>query len=389
MAAVSRSVFRGGTFLDPERGELQGWSLLVAGERIEALLVPGQPAPPDAQPVELAGRALAPGFIDIHFHGATVFDALSEPGASLRQDSASIMRHGGTAFLATTIALDRRELAQRVEGLAKAVSELPSDAGASVLGIHLEGPWISADAPGAQPRQAIRGYDAAEGREVLDRGAGLVRMVTLAPEVPGAAALVDELVRRDVLPALGHTKADAETASRGFERGVRHATHLYNAMGSFHHREPGAIGAVLGDDRVSCDLICDGIHVHPAAVRAAARAKGERLLLITDRIDPHEPGTGALGGAALSADGPVWRLPDGTLAGSRLAMAEAVRNATAFGALTRLAAVAAATLAPARLLGVESERGTLRPGARADLVVLERDGAPAETWLAGRRAWSR
>jgi N-acetylglucosamine-6-phosphate deacetylase len=200
---------------------------------------------------------------------------------------------------------------------------------------------------------------------------------------------VAELLRRDVIPALGHTHADAETAILGFERGVRHATHLYNAMGTFHHREPGVIGAVLGDDRVSCDLICDGTHVHPAAVRAAARAKGERLLLITDRIDPPDPGAGAIGGAPLAADGPVWRLPGGTLAGSRLAMAEAVHNAEAFGAMTRLAAVAAATLAPARLLGIESERGTLRPGARADLVMLAEDGSVAETWLAGRCAWPR
>jgi N-acetylglucosamine-6-phosphate deacetylase len=276
-----------------------------------------------------------------------------------------------------------------VEGLAKAASELPSGAGAAVLGIHLEGPWISADAPGAQPREAIRGYDAAEGREVLDRGAGLVRMVTLAPEIPGATALVEELARRGVIPALGHTKADAETTARSVERGVRHATHLYNAMGAFHHRAPGAIGAVLGDDRVSCDLICDSVHVHPAAVRAAVRAKGERLLLITDRIDPADPRSGALGGAALSADGPVWRLPDGTLAGSRLTMAGAVHNVAEFGAMTQVEAVAAATLAPARLLGVESERGTLRPGARADLVVLGAEGAPTETWLAGRRAWPR
>ena len=179
-----------------------------------------------------------------------------------------------------------------------------------------------------------------------------------------------------------------QQASEAFDRGVRHVTHLFNAMGSFHHREPGAIGATLGDDRVSCDLICDGIHVHPAAVRAAARAKRDRLLLITDRIDPPAEG-GLLGDGILTAEGPVWRLPDGTLAGSRLELAEAVQNATSFGGMSRLEAVAAATLRPARLLGVEAERGTLRVGARADFALLAPDGTLAETWLAGRRVFAR
>ena len=344
--------------------------------------------------VDLAGRRLAPGFIDVHFHGATIFDPVDAPAASLRQDAASILRHGVTAFLPTTIALDAASLTQRVAGLARAAAEHKD--GAAVLGIHLEGPWISADAPGAQPRDAIRAYDPAEGRAVLDRGQGMVKMVTLAPEVPGAAELLEELARRDVIPALGHTRADAETAADGFDRGVLHATHLYNAMGSFHHREPGAIGAVFGDDRVSCDLICDGVHVHPAAVRAAARAKGERLLLITDRVEPPPeslaggaPLGDGLGQGPLTADGPVWRLADGTLAGSRLELADAVSNAVEFGAMTPLAAVAAATLGPATLLGVQSERGTLRPRARADLVVLEADGAVAETWIGGQQVYAR
>jgi N-acetylglucosamine-6-phosphate deacetylase len=379
---VTRILFENGPILDPEHPEPREGRLLVSGERIEAWLGPGEAGPGDARTVDLAGRALAPGLIDVHHHGATIFDALDAPAASLRQDAASMLRHGVTAFLPTTVALGRDELRRRVEGLARAASEHKE--GAAVLGIHLEGPWISGAAPGAQPRDAIRAYDAAEGREVLDRGEGLVRMVTLAPEVPGAAELVAELHRRGVIPALGHTDADAETAGEGFDRGVRHVTHLYNAMGRFHHREPGAIGAALGDDRVTCDLICDGVHVHPAAVRAAARAKGERLMLITDRIEPPVP-SGEFGTGRLTADGPVWRLGDGRLAGSRLDLADAVQNAADFGAMTRLEAVAAATLRPARLLGVESERGTLRPGARADLVVLASDGRVAETWLGGAR----
>jgi len=387
---VTRTLFENARLLDPEATEPRPGRLLVARGRIEACLGPDEPAPGDARAVDLAGRALAPGFVDIHYHGATIFDAPGAPDASLRQDAASILRHGVTGFLPTTVTLAPEDLRQRVMGLAGALdgASAGSDPGAVPLGIHLEGPWISADAPGAQPRDGIRPYDGAEGRAVLDQAEGRVRMVTLAPEIPGADALVAELLRRGIVPAVGHTRATAEIAGDGFDRGIRHVTHLFNAMGGFHHREPGAIGAALADDRVTCDLICDGVHVHPAAVRTAARAKGERLLLITDRIEPPDGAVGQLGGDALAADGTVWRLPDGTLAGSRLGLDRAVANASAFGAMTQLEAVAAATLGPARLLGVEAEHGTLRPGARADLVVLDADGSVAETWLAGERVWA-
>jgi N-acetylglucosamine-6-phosphate deacetylase len=155
-------------------------------------------------------------------------------------------------------------------------------------------------------------------------------------------------------------------------------------MSGIHQRAPGLAGVALSDDRLSCDLICDGVHVHPLLVRLAARAKRERLLLITDRVSA---GTG-FGAGALLDDGTALRLPDGRLAGSRLTLDRAVRNAVSFAAMTQLEAVAAATLRPARLLGVERERGTLRPGARADLVVLDAAGAVAETWLAGLRVYA-
>ncbi len=387
--AVERMLFQGGRLLDPEAGEAhEGHALLVEGGRITAALPPGQVVE-GAEVVDLAGRSLAPGFLDVHFHGALIFDAIDAPAASMRQDAASILRHGVTGFLPTTVALGPDELVTRVEAMAEAADRLREGEGhAGVLGIHLEGPWISPGAPGAQPPAGIRPFEPAEGEAVFAAAGGKLRMVTLAPELPGSEALIKELDRRGVVASMGHTQAAAEQAEAGFERGVRHATHLFNAMGSFHHRAPGAIGAVLAASEVSCDLICDGVHVHPTAVRAAARAKGEGLVLITDRIEPPEEG-GLLGEGTLTADGPVWRLPGGTLAGSRLPMAEAVANASRFGAMTRLEAIAAATLRPARLLGVENERGTLRPGARADFVVLAEDGSVAETWLAGRRAYAR
>ena len=165
------------------------------------------------------------------------------------------------------------------------------------------------------------------------------------------------------------------------ERGARHATHLFNAMGPLHHREPGLAGTALADERLTADLICDGVHVHPALVKTAAAALGERLLLISDRIDP--PAGADFGSGRLHDDGTALRLPDGRLAGSRLTLDRAVQNANAFARLGALEAVAAATLGPARLLGMESQRGTLRPGARADLVVLDEALQVRATWLGG------
>jgi N-acetylglucosamine-6-phosphate deacetylase len=165
-------------------------------------------------------------------------------------------------------------------------------------------------------------------------------------------------------------------------------------MGTFHHRAPGLIGTALADGRVSCDLICDGAHVHPAAVRVAARAKRESLVLITDNVAPPSVGENAnalasFGAGPLQDDGVALRLPDGTLAGSRLTLDRALANAQAFEALTLLEAVRALSLAPARVLGLERERGSLRPGARADFAMLGPDGVPEETWVAGRPVWRR
>jgi N-acetylglucosamine-6-phosphate deacetylase len=233
----------------------------------------------------------------------------------------------------------------------------------------------------------------------LDRAEGSIRLVTLAPEIEGARSLLVELSRRGIPAAVGHSLADAASLEAAVGEGLCHVTHLFNAMGAFHHRDLGVAGFALGDDRLTCDLVCDGAHVHPSAVRTAARAKGERLMLITDAVESPsdgEPGSSrgaqrapagapSFGSGPLRSDGVAWRLPDGRLAASRLTLDRAVANFRAFTSASLREAVAACTLRPARLLGVERERGTLRPGARADLVALDDAGRVAATWVAGRR----
>jgi N-acetylglucosamine-6-phosphate deacetylase len=257
------------------------------------------------------------------------------------------------------------------------------------IGIHLEGPWLNPGAAGAQPRPGIRPYDPGEGEEVLARGEGCIRMVTLAPEAEGAAALQQALARRGITAALGHSLARCAQAEAAVDAGARHVTHLFNAMSGLHHREPGLVGVALSDERLSCDLICDGAHVDPRVVRLAARAKGEKLVLITDRIDPPGLGSGSdFGSGALVDDGVALRLPDGRLAGSRVTLDRALRNARAMAGMQRLEAVAACTLRPARVIGVEAERGSLRRGARADFALLDDADVVRETWIAGERVYS-
>jgi N-acetylglucosamine-6-phosphate deacetylase len=230
----------------------------------------------------------------------------------------------------------------------------------------------------------VREPDPTEARDLLAGAEGLVRMVTLAPELQGTAALQQILERAGVLVALGHSLASSEDVDAAVRRGARHVTHLFNAMGTLHHRAPGLAGAALADDRLSCDVICDGIHVDPRMIRLAARAKRELLLMITDRIDPPAREC-AFGSGPLHDDGAAWRLADGRLAGSRATLARSIATVRARGALTRLEAIAACTLRPARLLGLEAEIGTLRAGARADLALLDDRDALLETWVAGRR----
>ena len=380
---MSRVALVGALLLDPEAGAPARGGLLVEAGRIVRLLGAAESAPADARRIDLAGRALAPGFLDVHYHGELILGAPQQAPALLERAARELLQGGVTGFLPTTVAWPAEELMTRVTALAEACASV-SGGGAAALGLHLEGPWIAADAAGAQPPGGIRDCSLIEARQLLDRAHGLVRMVTLAPELPGAAALMAELGRRGVVAALGHSQADAAQVEVAVTQGARHVTHLWNAMSGLHHRAPGLAGAALADDRLSCDLICDGVHVHPLAVRLAARAKRERLLLITDRVSA---GAG-FGAGTLLDDGTALRLADGRLAGSRLTLDRAVRNAVSFAAMTQLEAIAAVTLRPARLLGLERERGTLRSGARADLVVLDAAGGVAETWLAGDRVYA-
>ncbi len=410
-SAGVKLLLEGAELLDPESERPAGATLLVEGGRITARLPADRVLSVDALRVYLDGLKLAPGFLDLHHHGALATAAGPEVGAVLREVSEELAGEGTTAFLATTVTGSSEAMTRVVAELTRSL-DAGNWPGAEPLGVHLEGPWIRPEVAGAHPAHRARPFDARQDRPLLDRAGPWLRAVTLAPELPGSDALLVELRRRRVVAAVGHSLASGEELERAIGEGLAHATHIWNGMGAFHHRQPGLAGLVLADDRLGCDLICDGIHVHPAIVRVTQRVKRDRLALITDRVmtaswearagnraagrsgvvgaSPSEGhagpdrGAGPAGLGRLREAGGAVVTEDGRLAGSSLRMDAAVRNYRAFTGVDWMAAIRAATLTPARLLGIERERGTLRPGARADLVVLDSRGWVVATLVAGR-----
>lgn len=316
---------------------------------------------------------VAPGFVDEHVHGGGGGDAMDgEDG--VRALARHHLRHGTTALLPTTLTAPWDDVVSALRGVA-AVAAAPSDDEAAVLGAHLEGPFVSPGRLGAQPPFAV---DATPERVAEIVALGVVRLATVAPEVPGMLDAVAAWAAAGVRLNVGHTRADADTveaflAAVHAAGGRAGATHLFNAMGGLEGRVPGPVGALLGDGRAAIELICDGHHVAAASVRTAWRAARERLVLITDaiRASGMRDGTTELGGRPVTVEGGAARLADGTLAGSMLTMDAAVRGAVAAGVPLEAALFAAST-APARYLGLEG-RGVLEAGARADLVVLTPD----------------
>ncbi|MFU8888271.1 MAG: N-acetylglucosamine-6-phosphate deacetylase [Trueperaceae bacterium] len=336
------------------------------GERILAI-EPDDAAGGPAAPI------VAPGFVDEHVHGGGGGDAMDgEEG--VRALARHHLRHGTTSLLPTTLTAPWSDVLAALRGVA-AVAAAPADDEAAVVGAHLEGPFVSPGRLGAQPPFAV---DATRERVAEIVELGVVRLATVAPEVPGILDAVASWVAAGVRLNVGHTRADA-AAVEAFLEAVRAAggragaTHMFNAMGGLEGRAPGPVGALLGDADAAIELICDGHHVAAASVRTAWRAARERLVLITDaiRASGMRDGTTELGGRPVTVKDGAARLADGTLAGSMLTMDAAVRGAVAAGVPLEAALFAAST-APARYLGLEG-RGVLEAGARADLVVLTPD----------------
>lgn len=339
--------------------------------------------------MDFPGMVLAPGFIDIHIHGGAGHDVMEDDDAALSHIERQLVRHGVTAYLPTTVTASLDRTLRALERLGKASVLGKTHNGRAIpLGIHLEGPFISHTKRGVHPPEHL----AEPSPEALERlwlaSQGTIRMLTIAPELPGALETLRYARALGVRCSLGHSNATYEETLAGIAAGGRHATHTFNAMRALDHRDPGILGAVLTHDDLTADIIVDGIHVHPSVVKLFLRAKGnERAILITDAISATgmPDGTYHLGAFEVQVKDNRCEY-EGRLAGSVLTLDRAVRNAMNFAGLRLEEAVRLATSNPAGLLGSENQRGRIAPGCPADLVLLTPEGQVVSTIIAGEIA---
>jgi N-acetylglucosamine-6-phosphate deacetylase len=341
----------------------------------------------------LADAVLVPGFVDIHMHGGAGLDVMRAAPGELPHLNRFLTTHGVTGYFPTTVAAPLDQTCAALARLADAIEAARGSQGSNAdavqarpLGIHLEGPFLSHKRRGVHPPEYLVEPTLAIFERLWQAARGHVSMMTIAPELPGALEVIAEAARRKVCVSIGHSDAVLEGARAGVRVGARHATHTFNAMRPLDHRDPGILAEVLTDSRLSADIIVDGIHVAPEVVQLFLQAKGlELAVLITDATAAAgmPDGVYQLGPIQVEVkDGKCTK--DGNLAGSVLTMDRAVRNVTKFAGWSLRDAVRAATLNPARAVGLAQGCGVLAPGAEANLVVLNRDGEVRKTMVRGR-----
>lgn len=329
----------------------------------------------EAEVTELPeGAVVLPGFIDQHIHGAGGYDAMDGTKEALSAIAETIAAEGTVGFLATTMTQSRENIMQAMS----AVKEYrgAEQGGARLLGIHLEGPFIAEAHKGAQPKEYVASPDARVFDEYNEASGNSIKIVTLAPEIEGAAELISHLAENGIVASIGHTGAKCADIEKALTCGAQGVTHTYNAQSALHHREIGTVGSAMLFDELSCEIIADTIHVSVPAIKLMAKCKPhDKLVLITDamRAKGLADGESELGGQKVFVKNGEARLADGTLAGSVLRMNRAVENMVKKVGLTLTDACDLASANPARVLGIYEETGSIREGKRADFTVLDGD----------------
>ncbi len=361
----------------------------LGGDRMDLAIEAGRVAETASRrPVrelDADGLVVAPGYVDLQVNGAAGYDITSAP-ESIWDVGRALVRHGVTAFLPTVVT-SPPETVEHARAVLRA-GPPPDYLGAIPLGLHVEGPFLSPERRGVHDPSLLRSPDPTMVRDWRPETG--VRLVTMAPELPGALPLIGDLASRGIVVSAGHSAATYDEMRAAIDAGVRYATHLFNGMAPLHHRDPGLVAALLEDDRVTVGMVVDGIHVHPAIVRLARRLVGpDRLNVVTDALAaldaPDAPSL--LGGAEVGVDGSAARI-GGRLAGGLVGLDAIVRNVVEFCGIGAAEAVWSVTAVPARLLGLSDPRDVVRPGSCADLTLLTPDLHVAATLVGGRIAWA-
>ena len=361
-------------------GRRDGW-VLIDGDRIAATGLSGVDAPPPAATtIDLGGRTVTPGFIDLHGHGGG--GAAFDNGAEEIATALAVHRAHGTTR--SVISLVANPLVDVRESLALVASLAEADP--TIVGSHLEGPFLAIGRRGAHAPEFLREPDPQTIQGLIDAGRGTIRQVTIAPELPGALDAVRQFVDAGLVVAIGHTEADEHVARAAFDAGATLVTHVFNAMPGIHHRDPGPIAAAFDDDRVSLELVADGVHVHPSVVQMVFRAAPHRVALVTDAMAAAGGPDGhyRLGSLNVDVRDRIAHLAGtSTIAGSTLTQDAALRHAVTVAGVHESAAVEALTRTPACVLGRDQEWGSLAAGYAADLVVLDAGWRVERVWAAG------
>ena len=373
----------GGRLVDAT-GERMNTALSFADSRIVS------EAPEDAQRVtiDVQDMIVTPGFVDVHTHGGGMHDLHTDNPANIIDYAHWAPSTGTTSFLAGVVGVPGGLPEVQIRAVNAAVAR--NESGAEVLGIHLEGPYMSVARRGAHDPAWLRLPSEPETEQLLQIAQGHLKLMTVAPELPGADALIERMTAAGVTISIGHTDVSYEQAQAALKLGITHATHCFNAMRPLLHRESGPLGAIVEAAQVRGELIADGVHVHPAAARVLVRALGaERVVLVTDALACAGMGNirFSFGGQAAEVIGGVARLDDGTITGSVLTMEQALRNVLRFTDLPLTDAIRMVTINPARSAGVAERKGLLQPGYDADLLLLDAELRLQATVCRGRLAF--
>lgn len=365
---------------------MTGYAVIIKKDKIVDIL-PERSVVSDEHDEIIDGNEhfLAPGFIDIHNHGNSGFDIMDATEEALDNIGAFHLKNGVTSYLGTIITSSYENIIKAIDNVVNYKNEKDI---AQILGAHLEGPFFAAEKKGAQPEIYIKKPDMEAIERILEASKGKLKMVSIAPEMEGALDVISYLRENEVSISMAHTTATYDEARKGVDHGITIATHIYNGMRTFSHREPGVIGLSLVDDRVYCEMIYDRIHLHDGAVKIVLKMKGlDKTILISDamRATGLKDGDYELGGQKVIVKDGAARLEDGSLAGSTLNLHDAVYNMVNYLDVPIHEAVRMASLTPAKAINADKNKGSIEVGKDADLILIDKDINILGTIVGGKK----